>query len=134
VSAVGFGLNGGAGYLLTDLVEVGGALAIDVGTLSAAGSSSAVQFALEPFVKVNLGRMMKLNPRVNPYGYLGISFGGVVVGGQGGALFAMNLAPGIEFMVTKSWGLNGFIPITIGVESNVVSFGFGLGYGMVAYF
>ena len=141
VTTVALGLNGGVGYALTDLFEIGGALAINYGGTADANS---FEFAVEPFVKINLGRQLLGKGGINPFASLGLIFGGAsagytnygYTGSNGTALFGFDLDLGAEFMVTHNWGVSAFIPFDLIAPTNgaPATFGFGVGYGLVAYF
>ncbi len=136
-SQFGFGINGGVGYFITDMLEIGGALALDFASID---SASAFEFGLEPFAKLNLGRVISDRIHLNPYVSLGLLLGAITgdttaYGGNTG-LFGVDLDLGVEFFLSRGWGLSAFIPVGIFVPTNgsPVAFGFGLGYGLVTYF
>jgi len=136
-TVVGFGLNGGIGYCLTDLIEIGGSVAIDVYNAGAGGNSATnFTFGLAPMVKLNLGHQLNMGPRFNPFVQTGITFGFLSAPNTSGALFAFEVEPGVEFMVTPRWGFNAYLPLGVlynGAASQAF-FLMGLQYGMIGYF
>ncbi|MHB8417074.1 MAG: hypothetical protein ACYDCL_03295 [Myxococcales bacterium] len=137
-TTVGLGLNGGVGYYLTDIFEVGAALAIDYGESSAFGVNiNDFQFGIEPFVKANFGRVLK-GLHFSPFVQLGV-IAGMATAPQDTGLFGFDLDVGIDFLISRGWGVSAFIPLALvdqtGVGINgVASFSFGVGYGLVTYF
>ncbi|MHB1845568.1 MAG: hypothetical protein ACYCWW_12125 [Deltaproteobacteria bacterium] len=138
LTSVGLGLNAGLGYCFTDLLEGGIALAIDYTSLS---PGSVFAFGAEPFVKANLGRMLTTSGHWNPFLELGLVLGdfaatGVLGGAGSTGLVGFDLDIGAEFLVTRTWGITVYLPITLldATNEGAASFGFGLGYGFAAYF
>ena len=116
--------------------SIGGAIGIDYAGDNGGGAFS---FLLEPLVKLNLGKQLGLaNNKVNPFvllGFaLGIENGGAGNGngaGGGNTDFALlfEFAGGVEYHITPSWAIMGFIPLylEVGVGTpTVVTFHAGL--------
>ena len=137
-ASVNLGINGGIGYFFTDVIEAGAAIALDYGDSGPAGyiSGGAFEFGLEPFVKANLGRVISDKLHVNPFVDLGLQLGGVAGGGFGTGLIGLDLDLGVEFFVSRGWGISAFIPFALDAPTDgaPVIFAFGLGYGLVTYF
>jgi hypothetical protein len=125
------GVGGSLGYTLSDMIEVGGA----VGFLAA---SNFTGFNIEPFLKLNLGAdMMASDSRMNPFALVGVGFNITSVSGTATVtVVTPELAAGVEYMLTHSFGISVYVPITLAFNTNGGSavFGLGLGYGLVGYF
>jgi hypothetical protein len=125
------GIGGSLGYTLSDLIEVGGA----VGFL---GTSNGTGFNIEPFLKLNLGAdMMASDSRMNPFAMVGVGFNVTSPSGQSSVtVVSPELAGGIEYMLTHSFGISVYVPISLSFPTNGGSavLGIGLGYGLVGYF
>ncbi len=143
---LGLGLNAGAGYYVTELVEVGGAVALDYGQCLAGGTNFGTncnnggyfEALVEPFVKLNFGRALQ-GAHFNPFAQLGIIVGGESGSGVGTGLFGFDVDLGVDFLVSRGWGIAVFIPFSLvaPLASNAAVptvFGFGFGYGLVTYF
>ena len=144
---LGLGLNAGVGYYVTDLFEIGGAVALDYGQCLAGGTSFGegncnnggyFEALAEPFVKLNFGRILQ-GAHFNPFAQLGIMVGGESGPGVGTGLLGFDLDLGVDFLVSRGWGIAVFIPFSLlaPLASNAsvpTVFGFGFGYGLVTYF
>lgn len=142
---VGLGLNAGVGYFLTDLVEAGAAVAIDYGQCLAGGTyggylgdlcgGGTIELALEPFVKLNFGRMLARG-RFNPFAQVGLIAGGESGSGYGTGLFGFDVDLGVDVLISRGWGLAVFLPFSLLAPTapGPTVFGYGLGYGVVTYF
>jgi hypothetical protein len=131
------GVGGSVGYTLSDLVEVGAAL----GFVAAGGQggNTSVGFNVEPFLKLNLGAdMMSTDSRMNPFVLIGCGINILAPGGgvSNITFVTPELAAGMEFMLTHSFGVSVYVPITLGFNTSGGSavLGLGLGYGLVGYF
>lgn len=138
-TTVGLGLNAGVGYFLSDVFEIGGAVAIDYGQeqFSLAGfngNSGAFEFGLEPFVKANFGRVLK-GLHFSPFVEIGV-LGGMATAPTSTGLFGFDLDLGVDFLISRGWGISAFIPLALVDETatGTAVFTFGLGYGLVTYF
>jgi hypothetical protein len=125
------GIGGSLGYTLSDMIEVGGA----VGFLAA---SNFTGFNIEPFLKLNLGaEMMASDSRMNPFALVGVGFNITSISGAPTVtVISPELAFGVEYMLTHSFGVSLYVPVTLGFNTNGGSavLGLGLGYGLVGYF
>jgi hypothetical protein len=136
------GLAGGVGYSVTDLIEVGGAVAFYINGANTAGvdlgTSGVYQLQGEPFIKLNLGSVFK-SGTLNPYVLGGFGFG--VQGtmgteGQAWGLFGLDLDPGVEWLFGGRWGVDAFVPIQFQLathQGNQIGINLGVGYGLVGY-
>ncbi len=136
-TTVGLGLNGGAGYFLTDIFEVGGAVAIDYGQqdcFGGGGCSGIFEFAVEPFIKANFGRVLK-GIHFSPFIHLGLQ-AGMAAGPASTGLVGFDLDLGVDFLISRGWGISAFIPGALldQTASGDAIFNFGVGYGLVTYF
>jgi hypothetical protein len=143
----GLGLNAGAGYYVTDLFEIGGAVAFDYGQCLAGGTSFGngncanggyFEAVVEPFVKLNFGRLLQ-GAHFNPFAQLGIIVGGETGPGVSTGLLGFDIDLGVDFLISRGWGIAVFIPFSLVAPlANNASvptvFGFGFGYGLVTYF
>jgi hypothetical protein len=140
----GLGLNAGVGYYLTDLVEVGAAVAIDYGQCLAGGTNFGngncdnggyFEAAAEPFVKLNFGRTLQ-GAHFNPFAQLGLIVGGESGSGVGTGIFGFDVDLGVDFLISRGWGIAAFIPFSLVAPTagGPTVFGFGFGYGLVTYF
>lgn len=133
---VGLGLNGGAGYFLTDVFEVGGAVGINYGQIADGfgGTADDFQFGIEPFLKANFGRVLK-GLHFNPFVQLGV-VAGMATAPVSTGLVGFDLDLGVDFLISRGWGVSAFIPLALIDEtaSGSAIFDFGLGYGLVTYF
>ncbi|MFZ5470413.1 MAG: hypothetical protein ACOZIN_13330 [Myxococcota bacterium] len=135
----GFGLNGGAAYSLTDLVAVGGAVAIDVGstTLGFGTGATALQFLLEPGAKLNLSSKLDLGPRFNPFVWAGLPIGVTGTNFASGATFGLDLAAGVEVFVGRSWAVSLAVPLGLYFTASTPSIflvNVGFQYGVAVFF
>jgi hypothetical protein len=143
---LGLGLNAGVGYYVTDLFEIGGAIALDYGQCLAGGTNYGntcnnggyFEALAEPFVKLNFGRLLQ-GAHFNPFAQVGIMVGGESGPGVGTGLLGFDLDLGVDFLVSRGWGIAVFIPFSLlaPLASNAAVptvFGFGFGYGLVTYF
>jgi hypothetical protein len=132
-----FGLSGGVGYCLTPVLEFGGAIAFNFisGSGNIGGSSSAFDFALEPFAKFNLASVFGTGG-INPFALVGPVFG-IGQGVQGGTsgVVGIDMDLGVEFFIEKHWGITAFVPIDIVDNAGYgnVNFIIGLGFGLFGY-
>jgi hypothetical protein len=136
-TAAQIGIGAGLGYAMTDLVEVGGALGFGYVGAGGVGTFNQTSFNLEPFVKANFGSGMARDSRINPFALAALSIGYLDAGAGGTATFTIEVAGGLEFMLTHTWGLSVYVPfaflIPTASNSNVL-INIGVGYGLVAYF
>jgi len=131
------GLNGALGYCITDMFEIGGALAIDV----AGGNGTVFVLGVSPFVKLNLGHQLNMGSRVNPFVQTGVTVGVASASAGGGSttggLFIFEVEAGAEFMLTHNFGITASV-LPLGIIysgiGNSTSFQFGFQYGVVGYF
>jgi hypothetical protein len=121
--------------------EIGGMLGLLVSAPS--GSSTVVGFNIEPFLKLNFGSGMSPETRFNWFALVGVGLnildrGGVV---PSETLITPELAGGVEMMLTHSFGVSVYIPVSLsfntsppagGSSSPVI--GLGIGSGLVGYF
>jgi len=131
------GIGGSLGYTLSDMMELGAAL----GFLAAGnpGGGTTVGFNVAPFLKLNLGAdMMASDSRMNPFALVGVGFNITSPGGGISTITYVTpeLAAGVEYMLTHSFGISVYVPITLAFNTNGGSaiLGLGLGYGLVGYF
>jgi len=129
------GIGAGLGYCMTDLVELGGAL--NVVYFGGGGGGNATSLFLEPFIKANFGSGMARDSRINPFAMGALQIGYIDLGAGGSAQFTIELAGGVEFMLTHTWGISAYVPLSIIIPTasgSSAHIGLGLGYGIVAYF
>ena len=135
---IGFGLNGGAGYAYSDLLELGGAVGLDVGNISGGGTSfSAYQFLFEPLVKLNLGSRWHWGQHWNPFVFAGMPIGFGGTSAASGFVFGGELAAGAEYMFFDHFGATLFVPLDFVLQTGSPStfvFSFGIEYGITVYF
>jgi hypothetical protein len=140
-STVSAGVGGSLGYTVSDMWEIGGMLGFQVAAPS--GSPTVVGFNIEPFLKLNFGAGMSPETRFNWFALVGVGLN-VLAPGSGlpsRTLVTPELAGGVEMMLTHSFGVTVYIPVTAsfntsppagGSSSPVI--GLGLGSGLVGYF
>ncbi len=137
LTSLGLGLDAGLGYCFTDLLEGGIALAIDYSGISPENSFA---FGAEPFIKANLGRMVTTSGHFNPFVQFGLVLGefsaSSINGSASTGLVGFDLNVGIEFLMTRTWGITLYLPLTLidATSDGTALFGFGVGYGFAAYF
>ncbi len=135
---VGLGINGGVGYYLSDVFEVGGAVAIDYGEPASLPGATFNEFelAVEPFVKENFRRIIK-GLHFSPFVQIGVT-GGLLTGSavSSTGLFGFDLDLGVDFLISRGWGISAFIPLALvdATATGTATFTFGVGYGLVTYF
>jgi hypothetical protein len=137
-STFDFGLSGGVGYCVTDVLEFGGAIAFNFSSISGAGggSATAFDFALEPFAKFNLASVFGTGG-INPFATVGPVIGiGQYYGEGSTGVIGLDMNVGVEFFIEKHWGISAYVPINVidnaGYTSNV-NFIVGLGFGLFGY-
>jgi len=141
-----FGLTGSIGYCATDLLEFGMGLGFNIVTLpsSFGNSGSALSFNAQPFFKLNFGAGLGTDARINPFVLFGAGINYVSASSGSNStnntFIITEIAPGLEAMVPRYWGISLFIPFTIafdvtsGAQGDNKVIGVGLGYGLTAYF
>jgi len=137
--SVSSSLSAGLGYCVSDLAEVGGGLTVAVAAPSNQPTSTA--FGVDAFLKFNFGGGDSASSRLNPYLTIDLA----VLTTAGGGANAINLTllqptlnPGVEIMITHTWGINISVPIQVAFDladanSKPIVI-LGLGYGVVTYF
>jgi hypothetical protein len=136
-NTVNFGISGGVGYCATSILEFGGAVAFNFTSASsnAGGSSSAYDFALEPFAKFNLASAFGTGG-INPFALVGPVVGiGQELGGGSTGVIGVDMDIGVEFFIEKHWGITAYVPIDIVDNAGYgnVNFNIGLGFGLFGY-
>jgi len=139
-SVVTAGVGGSLGYTVSDMWEIGGMLGFQIAAPSS--GPSQVGLNVEPFLKLNFGASMSPETRFNWFGLVGIGLNLNSPGGGGTSttLVTPELAGGVEMMLTHSFGVTVYVPVTVsfntspppGTSSTV--FGVGIGSGLVGYF
>jgi hypothetical protein len=132
------GVSGALGYTLSSVFELGAGVSFG---LSGDGAGGTVyNFLVEPFVKLNLGPAFKTGA-LNPFVLAGPGIGVLGNSGDNGAagsstgVFAIDIDPGLEWLVGGRWGFDFYVPLDFAVPltSGNIGLNIGVGYGLVAY-
>jgi hypothetical protein len=130
-----FGLTGGIGYCVTEVLEFGAAIAFNL--VAPNPGTAGFDLALEPFAKFNLATVFGTGG-INPYALVGPVFGVGQVAAPGASVtgvIGVDMDLGVEFFIERHWGVAAFVPIDIVATPGYgnTNFGIGVGFGLFGY-